>query len=75
MEGNIMIDEILASCYTSVSNHDLVHLVMKPLQCFPPTVMETIFGIDNGSPSIVRIFEHLGNCFLPDRLFTYLKSN
>ena len=69
-----MVDGVLASCYASVTSHDLVHLVMKPLQWFP-TVMGKIFGTDNGSPSIVRIFEHLGNCFLPHRLFTFLKSN
>ena len=32
MEGNIMVDGVLASCYALVSNHDLVLLVMKPLR-------------------------------------------
>ena len=34
MEGNIIVDGVLASCYAS-SDHDLVHIIMVPIQRFP----------------------------------------
>ena len=74
MDGNIVVNGILASCYASITSHDLAQLVMKPLQRFP-ILLERIFGIDNGSPNIVRIIENLGNMFLPDRMSTFLMSN
>ena len=45
MEGNIIVDGILASCYAS-SYHDLVHIVTAPVQWFPEAI-EWIFGYDN----------------------------
>ena len=67
MDGNIVVNGILASCYASVSSHDLAHLAMKKVQRFP-ALLEIIIGIDNGSPSIVNILENIGNMFLPDSL-------
>ena len=48
MEGNIIVNGVLASSYASVSSHDLTHLTMKPIQWFPDAV-EWIFGIGIGS--------------------------
>ena len=63
MEGNIIVDGILASCYPSCY-HDLVHIVMLPIQLFP-TIMEWIFGEDNGFSTYANIFNDLGDWVLP----------
>ena len=34
MEGNIVVDDVLASCYAS-SDHDIAHFVMAPIRWFP----------------------------------------
>ena len=47
MEGNIVVDGVLASCYASVP-HDLGHLGMMPIRWFPRAV-EWLFGQDNKS--------------------------
>ena len=70
MDGNIVVNGILDSCYASVTSHDLAHLVMKPVQWFP-ALLERIIGIDYGSPSIVNIFENVGNMFFSDRMSTF----
>ena len=63
MEGNIVVDGILASCYPSC-DHDLAHIGMSPIQFFP-TIMEWIFGEDNGSSTYVNIVNDLGEWVLP----------
>ena len=57
MEGNIVVDGILASCYAS-SGHDLGHIGMAPLRWFPG-IMEWIFGDDKGRPAFVVMAEEL----------------
>ena len=37
MEGSIVVDSILASCYGSY-DHDLAHLAMAPMRMFPARV-------------------------------------
>ena len=44
IEGNVVVDEVLASCYHCF-DHDLVHILIKPIQWLPE-VMEWIFGTD-----------------------------
>ena len=66
MEGNIVVDGVLASCYASY-DHDLAHLVMSPLQWFPE-VMQVIFGEDNGSTAYINIMKVLGRWMLPQNL-------
>ena len=63
MEGNIVVDGILASCYPSCY-HDLAHIGMSPIQFFP-TIMEWMFGEDNGSSTYVNIVNDLGEWVLP----------
>ena len=66
MEGNIMVDGILSSCYASF-DHDLAHFAMIPMQWFPQMI-KWIFGEDNGSPIYVNIVKGLGRLGLPFEL-------
>ena len=52
-EGNILVDEVLASCY-AVVDHDLGQLMMAPIKWFSET-MQMIFGEDGGIPALVKI--------------------
>ena len=52
-EGNILVDEVLASCY-AVVDHDLGQLMMAPIKWFSET-MQMIFGEDGGIPAFVKI--------------------
>ena len=67
MEGRILVDGILASCYASV-NHDLAHIGMTPIQWFS-RAMEWIFGVisaeNNGMLPYVMINKKLGRFLLP----------
>ena len=54
IEGNIVVDGILASCYPV--HHDLTHIVMTPILWFPGTI-QSIFGENNGYQTYVNIFE------------------
>ena len=63
MEGNIVVDGILASCYASC-DHDSAHIGMLPIQLFP-TLMKWVFGDDNGSPAYVNIAGNIGGWMLP----------
>ena len=58
MEGNIVVDGVLASCYAGY-DHDLAHVMMTPLRWFPETV-EWIFGAANGKMSYVDVIKNLG---------------
>ena len=58
MEGNIAVDEVLASCYASF-DHTLVHFAMAPIQWFPK-IIELLIGEDNGSPAYVNIMKDFG---------------
>ena len=58
MEGNIVIDGVLASCYPD-SNHDVAHTVMTPMRWFPE-ILEWIFGDDKGFQNFVKISEVSG---------------
>ena len=64
MEGNIMVDGVLASCYPSV-HHDLAHIGMLPIRWFPEMFM-WIFGDDNGLSVFVKFTEDLGKWVLPN---------
>ena len=46
MEGKIVVDEVLASCYVDF-DHDGTHIVLTPFRWFP-RMLEWIFGDDNG---------------------------
>ena len=63
MEGNIMVDGVLASCYPS-ANHDLAHLGITPV-LWIPEFTQWIFGDDNGLHVYSSISEQLGEWLLP----------
>ena len=67
MDGNIMVDGVLASCYSSL-DHDLHHVVMTPLQWFPEVTKWT-FGEENWLHAYVKILADLA-CLAPHR-FVY----
>ena len=64
MEGNILVDGVLASCYASY-NHDLAHIVMTPMQGFLG-LAEWIFGEDYGHRVYVQIAQEMGTWLLPN---------
>ena len=59
MEGNIIVDGVLASCYAS-TQHDLAHIGMAPMRWFPQ-IMELIFGENNGNHVYVKIAKEFGH--------------
>ena len=63
MEGNIVVDGVLASCYASF-DHTLSHIGMTPMRWFPE-IMELIFGEENGIQGFAEIAECLGKWLLP----------
>ena len=63
MEGNIVVDRILASCYATV-NHDVAHIGMTPIQWFPDMV-QWIFGNEEGFSAFAKTIEYLRMSMLP----------
>ena len=65
MEGNILVDGILASCYPSVRN-DLAHIGMTPMRWFP-WMVEQIYGEGegSGSPGYVEVARQWARWVLP----------
>ena len=64
MEGNIVVDGVLASCYPS-THHDMAHLGMAPIRYFPQLIM-SIFQEENGFSVFVQIMEGLGRWVNPN---------
>ena len=62
-QGNIMVDGVLTSSYATFY-HDLAHLVMTPIQWFP-TLIEWIFGQDDGIQGFINIAKTLGRYLTP----------
>ena len=71
MEGNLVVDGVLAYCYPS-ADHDLAHIGMMPIKYFPG-IMELIFGEDNGFSVFSNIANDLGGWVLP--LKDFMKIN
>ena len=63
MEGNIMVDGVLVSCYGSYNN-DLAHIPMVPAQ-WCPDIVKQIFGEEKGFSVFVMTWEVLGRWGLP----------
>ena len=63
MEGNIVVDGVLASCYPS-AHHDLTHIGVTPMR-WCPKMFKWIFGVDNGILGYVRMAEELGMWITP----------
>ena len=62
MEGNIIVDGILVSCYPS-GHHDVAHITMAPMRWFPE-ITQWIFGKNKGVQGYVMIAEDLGGWLL-----------
>ena len=67
MEGNIIVDGVLASCYAS-ADHDSAHLAMAPLRWFPE-IMDCLFGEDKGMHVFAEVFDNLGQWVRPSNSF------
>ena len=63
MEGNIVVDGILASCYASF-DHNLAHFAMTPVQLFP-TIIGWTFGCNNEIPDYTIMAKSVGRYLLP----------
>ena len=62
MEGNIVVDGVLASCYADY-DHNLSHIAMAPMRWLPK-IMEWIFGNDKLSQNIfTKMAEDFGELF------------
>ena len=72
IEGNIMVDGILASCYAS-TNHDSAHMAMISVRWFP-RIVDWIFGEENGSSVFGKIAKQFGKLALADRQFFEARS-
>ena len=66
-EGNIMVDDVLASCYAAV-DHKLAHIGMMPIQWFPE-ILQWVFGEDDGSSTFAKTTKELCESVLPYELF------
>ena len=67
MEGNILVDGVLASCYPS-TDHDMAHFGMTPVRWFPK-IIDWIFGEDTGFQVFVGTAEEIGRLILPHGQF------
>ena len=63
MEGNIMVDGVLASCHASI-DHDLAHIGMMPIIWFPK-IMELFFGREDEMSLFVKLAEEAAKWFMP----------
>ena len=68
MDGNIVVDGVLASCY-SFSDHHLAHITITPIRWFPE-IMDWMFGVDNESPGYIKVAEGLGAWVLPSNVLS-----
>ena len=65
MEGSIVVDGVLASCYSS-THHDLATIAMTPIRIFP-IIFEWIFGNENGILGYLQLAEKLGLWVIPSK--------
>ena len=67
MEGNIIVDGILASCY-GITDHDLAHILLSPMR-FIPGIMEWIYGQEDGAQGYMNIIRWVGSLVVPDSIW------
>ena len=65
MEGNIVVDGVLASCHASF-NHDLAQVITTPLRWFPE-LMDWIDGDDDGFHVYAKIGMEVGWMIMPSQ--------
>ena len=63
MQGKIIVDGVLVSCYADVS-HDVAHFTMTPMHWFPE-IIEWISGRDNGFSTFIYMTRQLGILAMP----------
>ena len=63
MEGNIVVDGVLASCYASI-DHDMAHMGMTYMRWIPE-IINCIFGNDPDLPSYLKIAQELNKWIMP----------
>ena len=66
MEGRIITDEVLASCY-AFGDHDLAHIAITPM-LWIPVINNLVLGDDSGIPVYIKIAEEMGSMMLPSQL-------
>ena len=66
-EGNILVDEVLTSCYAGY-HPTLAHFAIMPMRLFP-NIIEWALGDDTGFPVYAHIAFKLGRLLLPDGHF------
>ena len=66
MDGKILVDGVLASCY-AFSDHDMAHIGMTPVRWFP-RLIEMIFGKHNESPDYINVVDGLANIMFPSEI-------
>ena len=54
MNGNIVVDGVLASCYV-FPDHDLAHIGLAPIRWFPQMIEWIFGGEENGFPAFVKV--------------------
>ena len=59
MEGNIIVDGVLASCYADY-DHDMAHFAVSPM-AWVPGLIEAIFSIQNDSPSYAKLVDDVSS--------------
>ena len=63
MEGRIVVDGVLASCYPTVDD-DLSHIGTAPIHWFPE-IINWLFGENNENPGFVDVLVDLRTLVLP----------
>ena len=62
MEGNIVVDGVLASCYASY-DHDVAHFALQPILWFPGLI-DSLFNADKGTPAYTNVVEELTGLYV-----------
>ena len=58
MDGNIVVDGVLASCYAHV-HHDLGHMATTPIRKIP-RIIDWIFSKENEPTIYIKVIRELG---------------
>ena len=66
VQGKIIVEGVLSSCYASFPDHDMAHFAMSPIRWFPQ-IMNWIFGEENESPVYVWVIEDFSKWIFPDK--------
>ena len=62
MEGNIVVDGVLASCYASY-DHDIAHFSLAPLLWFPG-IVDAVFTADPANSRSMDIAQEISSLYV-----------